>query len=298
MKKAIVEFLDYLRYERRSSVHTISNYGHDLCAFAEFVQELDSSLTCETIDADVIRGWVEAMSDKGNSAASVNRRLSSLRAFYKYAMARGLVKVDPSYVVKGLKKSKLLPQYVREAEMDRLLNLEIWDGSYESVLSRTIILVFYTTGIRLSELIGIKDEDIDYVNGQLKVFGKRSKERVVPFGEELHAALMDYRECRDLEFPGRKNGNFFLDIKCRPVTPAFVRERVKGALSLVTTIKKRSPHVLRHSFATSMLNHESDLGAVQKLLGHVSVETTEIYTHTTFEQLRRVYNEAHPREKQ
>ena len=298
MKKAIVEFLDYLRYERRSSVHTINSYGRDLYAFAEFVQNLDSGLIWETVDSDVIRDWVEMMSDKGNGPSSVNRRLSSLRAFYRYAMSRGVVTVDPSYVVKGLKKPKLLPQYVREAEMERLLSLEIWDDSYESVLSRTVVLVFYTTGIRLSELVGIKDEDVDCLNDQLKVFGKRSKERVVPFGEELRVALKAYKELRDREFPNREAGNFFLNTKGYPVTPYFVRERVKAALSLVTAIKKRSPHVLRHSFATSMLNHKSDLGAVQKLLGHVSVETTEIYTHTTFEQLKRVYSDAHPREKE
>lgn len=298
MEKAIVGFLDYLRYERRSSVHTIENYGRDLYAFAGFVQSMNPDFAWETVDADVIRAWVESMSDKGNSATSVNRRLSSLRAFCKYAMSRGLVSVDPSYVVKGLKKSKLLPQYVREAEMDRLLAFEISDDDYESVLSKAVILTFYTTGIRLSELIGIKDDDIDFLNCQLKVFGKRSKERIVPFGDELRDALTSYRECRDREFPDGGVGTFFLDTKGRPLTPAFVRERVKRVLSLVTTIKKRSPHVLRHSFATSMLNHGSDLGAVQKLLGHASVETTEIYTHTTFEQLRRAYNDAHPREKE
>ena len=294
MDQLIEEFLDYLRYERRRSERTVESYGEDLRAFKGYVSGLEGELSWATIDSDVIRGWMELMMDKGNTATSVNRRLSSLRTFYRFALARKRVEHDPAHTVKGPKKAKPLPQYLREEEMDRLLSAEFWSNIYKDVRARTIILVFYSTGIRLSELVGLNDSSVDYVSCQLKVLGKRNKERIIPFGPELRDALLEYQRQRD-ETLGFTPEALFVAKSGRRMTPRQVRAVVKENLARVTTLKKKSPHVLRHTFATAMLNNESSLESVQKLLGHESVATTEIYTHTTFEQLRRAYAKAHPR---
>lgn len=296
MEKDIAKFLDYLRFERYRSECTVDAYGRDLTFFASFVDEQDGLETWADVDSDVVRNWMESMMDEGNSVASVNRRLSSLRTFYKYALARNIVDKDPSRGIKGPKKSKPLPQYLREEEMDRLFEPEYWDDSYSSKLLKTVILVFYTTGLRLSELISLKDSDVDLANGQLKILGKRNKERVVPFGEELKVALDSYRSLRSECVEQSSADTFFVNAKGNSLSAAKIQREVKDKLAMVTSIRKRSPHVLRHTFATAMLNNSAGLESVQKILGHESLATTEIYTHTTFEQLRKAYDKAHPRE--
>ncbi len=294
MEKLISEFLDYLQYERNRSECTVKNYGADLRAFQSYVKELGEEVSWQTVDADLIRDWMESMMDKGNSATSINRRLSSLRSFYRFAMARGRVEKDPAYHVKGPKKAKTLPQYLREEEMDRLLDDEYWDEGFTETRGRTIILTFYSTGIRLSELTGMDVGSVDFRAGQIKVLGKRNKERIVPFGNELRETLQRYLKARqEVARPGTEA--LFVSDKGYRMEAWQVRNEVRRNLSKVSTMKKRSPHVLRHTFATAMLNNESDLKSIKELLGHESVSTTEIYTHTTFEQLRSVYERAHPR---
>jgi integrase/recombinase XerC len=196
--------------------------------------------------------------------------------------------------VSGPKKAKVLPQFLREGEMDRLLDDLEWSDNYKDVRARTILLLFYEAGLRRSELTGLNDADIDFASGQLKVTGKRNKQRIVPFGEELRNGLLHYMEIRDQQFGG-SCGALFLDDRGRRMTGAQVYTIVRRYLTAVTSLKKRSPHVLRHTFATAMLNNGAGLEGIKNLLGHESVSTTEIYTHTTFEQLKRVYKEAHPR---
>ena len=232
--------------------------------------------------------------DKGNNATSINRRLSALRSFYRFALARKLVDKDPVHGVTGPKKGRPLPQFLKENEMDRLLDAESWTESFEDVRDRTVIMTFYETGIRLSELIGLDDSVVDFSNRQLKVMGKRNKQRVIPFGEELLATLRDYMKCRDKE-ADRQSEALFVTAKGQRMTSSQVREAVRKNLSKVCTLKKRTPHVLRHTFATAMLNNKAGIESVKKLLGHESLSTTEIYTHTTFEQLKREYYSAHPR---
>lgn len=287
-------FLNYLRYERNYSELTVEGYGKDLEDFQAYFKSLDEGLEWGLVDADVVRGWMEHMMDKGNAATSVNRRLSAVRTFYKYAMRTGLAKSDPAHAVKGPKKNHPLPKFVREKEMDMALDSETGGEQYKNVRARTLLLMFYTTGMRLSELIALDDANIDMEAGELRVTGKRDKQRIIPFGQELRETLQQYMECRDAGV-ARQCEAFFVTAKGERMNRNQVRYEVEKSLKGWTTIPQRTPHVLRHSFATAMLNHGAGLESVKKLLGHESLTTTEVYTHATFEQLKRIYNSAHPR---
>ena len=289
------DFLNYLRYERNRSELTVRRYEQSLRDFESYFKNRDSQLSWESVDSDIIRDWMESMMDKGDMASTVNSSLSAVRSFFRFALTRKMVANDPAHLVKGPKKQKPLPQFVREEEMNRLLDTdEMWESGFAGLRARTIILLFYETGIRLAELVGLNEADVDFSARQLKVTGKRNKQRIVPFGEELENALREYLQQRNAQ-PIHDDLALFLSNKGKRMTRSQVGVIVKRYLSLTTTLKKRSPHVLRHSFATAMLNNGAGLESVRMLLGHESVVTTQIYTHTTFEQLKRVYENAHPR---
>ena len=288
------QFLAYLSYERNRSLATVSSYRKDLEAFQKFVQAQGSTLSWADVDAALVRDWMAEMMNEGQRATSINRRLSALRSFYRFALARNLVKSDPVQGVVGPKKDKPLPQFLKEKEMDELLQEDFWTDCYEDVRDRMIIMTFYETGIRLAELMNLCDGDVDFMSGQLKVTGKRNKQRLIPFGAELSQALQHYMGVRDAQVV-RHSAALFLANDGQQMTADTIRYRVKKHLPLVSTLKKRTPHVLRHTFATVMLNHKAGIESVKKLLGHESLSTTEIYTHTTFEQLKREYLNAHPR---
>ena len=296
----IEDFIDYLRFERNYSSKTTECYQADLEAFERFYEAIDTDLSWAEMPADIVRQWVVEMMDKGNSATSVRRRLSSLRSFYKFLLRRNLVTKDPVHNMPGPKVEKKLPAYVREKEMDRLFDGDFFSDDYQGFRDRMILLTFYSTGIRLSELVGLNDKDVDLDQMQLKVTGKRNKQRIIPYGDEFGDSLRQYIEERDAfaQQKGSGDASLFLDEHSgQRMTPAKVRGIVKKYLSMVTTQQRNSPHVLRHTFATAMLNHQADLQSVKELLGHESLSTTEIYTHTTFEQLKEMYNQAHPRAK-
>lgn len=292
----IQEFLDYLRYERNLSQLTVDSYGKDLEMFRCYCETLEESVSMESADSDVVRGWIEYMMDTGHKATSVNRRLSALHSFYRFALKRRLVAKDPSSGIVGPKKMKPVPKFVREKDMERLLDGEgMWNENlYTDVRARTIIDLFYNTGMRLAELIGLDDKDVDFVQRQVKVTGKRDKQRVIPLGEKMLGELRRYIAMRDETAPG-DGGALFVNDKGQRIRGSQVAKIVKDNLSRVTTIKQRSPHVLRHTFATAMLNNDAGIESVRKLLGHAGLGTTEVYTHTTFEQLRKAYDKAHPR---
>jgi len=290
----INEFLNYLQYELNRSKLTVESYAYDLQSFETYFKNLDNHLSWESVDSDVIRNWMESMMDKGNTASSIDRRLSAVRSFYRFALSRKLVNADPSRNIEGPKKEKPLPQFLKESEINRILDSPNWGKDYKDVRDRTILMTFYETGMRLSELVGLNSNAIDFGMRVIKVHGKRNKERMIPFGEELKETLMNYIAVRNNSVEPQSDA-FFLTEKGSRMRPAVVRERVKTYLSMVCTLKKRSPHVLRHTFATVMLNHNAGLESVKELLGHESLSTTEIYTHTTFEQLKKVYTNAHPR---
>ena len=295
-------FADYLRFERNLSEKTIDAYQADLEAFKQFYKNLNSELSWKTIDSDIVRDWEVNMMDNGNSASSVNRRLSALRSFYRFLLRRKMVTADPAHNLQGPKKEKSLPYYIRESEMNRLLDSEeYFSEDFEGQRDRMILLMFYSTGIRLSELTGLNLSHVDLDQMQIKVTGKRNKQRIIPYGDEMGDAIRGYLGLR-ASFLAEKGKAaeeaFFVDTgNGNRISPAKVQALVKRYLSLVTTQRKRSPHVLRHSFATSMLNHHADLQSVKELLGHESLSTTEIYTHTSFEELKEMYKQAHPRAK-
>ena len=290
----IDKFLDYLRYEKRRSERTIEAYKNDLEAFKAYLKDLNEQLSWSVIDSNIVRNWMESMMDKGNSATSINRRLSALRSFYRFAKSRSLIEKNPTQQIVGPKKSKPLPQFLKEKEMDRLLDSLEWGNDFLSVRDKTLVTLFYETGMRLSELVGLNDADIDFSLQQIKVTGKRNKQRIIPFGNGLKDLLQTYIALRNKDVE-RKNEALFLSKQGNRMECEQVRRRIKVHLSKVSTLKKRSPHVLRHTFATALLNNGADLESVKELLGHTSVKTTEIYTHTTFERLKRVYKTAHPR---
>ena len=290
----IDSFLEYLRLERNYSERTIVSYGTDLREFEVYFKKVDAEIGFAALDADVVRNWVINLMDEGRAATSVNRKLSSLRSFYRFLLKKKKVTVDPMMKVVGPKKKKPLPSFVREKDMDRLLDELLFDESFEGRRDRTILEMFYTTGMRLSELIGLDDVDVDFSAKQIKVTGKRNKQRLIPFGEELAEDLLIYIKVRNEAFPEGTDAFFVLENGKR-MYPMQVYRLVRRNLSKVVSLKKKSPHVLRHTFATAMLNDQAELRAVKELLGHESLATTEIYTHATFEELKKVYEQAHPR---
>ena len=290
----IDQFLNYLRFERNSSPQTVLTYEESLREFESYLAFKDNRLSLRDADADLIREWMESLMDRGNNASTINKKLSALRSFFRFALKRKIVDRDPAHCITGPKKMKPLPQFLREGEMDRLLDNEEWGDDFKDSRARTLILLLYETGIRRAEVVGLNDADVDLEVCQLKVTGKRNKQRIVPFGEELAEEIKRYMAVRDSQVTS-DCGAFFLNDKGGRISGDMVSKIVRDNLSKVTSLKKRSPHVLRHTFATAMLNNGAGLESIKNLLGHESVSTTEIYAHTTFEQLKRVYKEAHPR---
>lgn len=299
----VERFIAYLRAERHYSERTVGVYQPSLLDFKAFAMSLaqggNAGTPAEAFDwalvsSEDIREWVVGMMDRGIKSATVNKRLSALRSFFRFLMQEGKVSVNPTLKVRGPKKEKRLPSFVRERDMDHLLDGITFPDTFEGVRDHLILLIFYSTGMRLAELVGLTTHSFDFHTNTVRVLGKRNKERIIPFGAELRQALLDYLDMRarmpraaqsDALFPGKKS----LRISRREV------ERVvKYYLSMVTTIRQRSPHVLRHTFATAMLNNGADIEVVKQLLGHESIATTEIYTHTTLEELKKVYSQAHP----
>ena len=287
-------FLDYLQYERNYSEETIKSYREDLRQFEEFAREEIGDSAPSEVKAELVREWIVSLMDRGYTSTSINRKLSSLRSFYKFLLRKGEVAVNPLQKITGPKNKKPLPAFLRESDMDRLLDEVDFGEGFKGCRDHMIIEMFYATGVRLSELIGLDNIDVDFSSSLIKVTGKRNKQRLIPFGEELKIAMMEYVDVRNEAVPIRTNA-FFVRENGERLSRSIVENLVKRNLSKVVTLKKRSPHVLRHTFATTMLNHDAELGAIKELLGHESLATTEVYTHTTFEELKKVYNLAHPR---
>jgi len=287
------EFLQYLKAERNYSDLTVTGYNDSLSEFRTFVQNEGRKIDWTTVESGDIREWIVDLMDKGHTATTVNTRLSALRSFYKYLLMRDVIEVDPVHNIIGPKKNKPLPKFIRESDMNQILDVVTFPDTFEGKRDHLILLVFYSTGIRLAELVGMNVRDVDFGARTLKVLGKRNKERIIPFGEEMSDEMKRYLECRAETFP-QAGSEFFIHNGAR-ISREQVGKIVRERLGSVTSQKFRSPHVLRHSFATAMLNHGAGIETVKELLGHESLATTQIYTHTTFEELKKVYHKAHPR---
>lgn len=287
-------FLDYLRYERNYSVNTVEGYRVDILQFEEFCKKECQEISPEEVTAELVRDWIVDLMDEGYSASSVNRKLSSLRTYYKYLLRKKKVAVDPLQKVVAPKKGNQLPVFLKEKELDLLLDGDAFDDDFEGCRDRLILEMFYATGMRRAELMGLKDEDVDLSALMIKVTGKRNKQRLIPFGGRLRELIKEYVDKRAGLETDRVEA-FFIRKSGKSLYPTLVNQIVKRNLSKVVTVKKKSPHVLRHTFATAMLNHGAELASIKELLGHESLATTEIYTHTTFDELKKVYNQAHPR---
>lgn len=288
-------FIEYLKAERNYSASTLSSYSEALKLFQNFVESLNESCDWRTIDAAIIREWIVYLVDeKKYTSSTINfSHLSPMRTFYKYLRRMGYVNVNPMEKIVAPKLERKLPSFVREQEMDELLELMLQDATPKGIRNRLVVMMFYETGIRRAELHSLTDSSVDIASMQIKVTGKRNKQRIVPFGEELGNQIRKYLAVRN-----RRNGceSFFVNDSGGRLSYEAIGEIVKNSLSLVTTQQKRTPHVLRHTFATAMLNNDADLTSIQQLLGHESLKTTETYTHLSFEELKSAYRNAHPRE--
>ena len=294
----VEDFLRYMLAEREASPRTVKTYQDALSDYVAYLKTVDNDMNLEDADSDIIRSWVENMMDRGHKAIYTCKKLSAVKSLYRYALRQGIMKKDPAHSVSGPKKEKVLPTFLKEAEADKLFDQLEWDmDDIRDVRARTLLLLLYSTGIRRAEVVALRDRDVNLLTHEMKVTGKRRKQRIVPLGGEISAELQRYTKLRDEEIPATDATEaLFRNDKGKQMTGDNVYAIVHKYLSQVTTQKKRSPHVLRHSFATAMLNHEAKLGGVQKLLGHESLDTTQIYTHVTFEELKRSYSKAHPRE--
>jgi len=293
------DFLRYLEYEKRYSKNTIVAYNKDLVQFSKFLQETFREVVLENVESIHVREWIFFLHSEGISARSINRKLTTLKSFYKYMLNKGVVRSNPLLGIHSLKIEKRLPSVINEKSLallfDSLLNKE--EKDYFLLRDKAILLMFYYTGIRLSELINIKKQDIDFNNLTIKVLGKRNKERYIPITRNFAIFLQNFIKETENYFNFTKN-NFtylFLTDKGKKMYSKFVYRKVTNYLKLITTKEKKSPHVLRHSFATHMLNNGADINAIKEILGHANLAATQVYTHNSIEKLKQVYNKTHPR---
>lgn len=292
----IDKFLEYLQVEKRYSPLTIEAYRQDLIQFCDFLGQDAERLDPRGISKDDIRDWSSHLIDEKISARSVNRKITSIRSYLKYCLRVGLIDKDVSHDIIRQKENKKLPVFYKEKEMERALESEQYADDFESIRDNLIIELLYQTGMRRAELISLDDSSFQLSENTVRIFGKRRKERIVPFGEQLKQQIEEYIEVRDNNVE-REDNAFFVLPNGKRIYPMKVYQIVHNRMSEVSTLQKQSPHVLRHTFATTMLNEGADINTIKKLLGHANLAATQIYTHTTFEQIKDVYKHTHPRAK-
>ena len=288
------KYINYLRYEKNYSSHTEISYYTDLLQFKTFIEQEYSEVDLLSVDGDIVRAWVMSLAESEISAQSVNRKLSALKSFYRYMQRIGQISSTPLKKITGPRNKKSIPSFVNYSDMAQILDEKSVDDGFESYRNKVILELFYVTGIRRAELIGLKDQDVDLKVGSLKVTGKRNKQRIIPISKNTISLIEAYIDVRNEEIEN-VSGSFFVKKDGNPIYPMLIHRIVSNYLKWIPTLAKASPHVLRHSFATGMLNHGADINAVKELLGHSSLASTEIYTHTSFEELKKIYSKAHPR---
>ncbi len=288
----IHKFLDYLTYEKRYSPHTIKAYQKDLQQFKDYINEKEETKKLEKVKVAQVKNWMRELLTEGKTEKSVNRKISSLRTFYKYLQKQQIIEDTPITTIKSLKTPKQLPVFLRETETEKLFQRNLYPEGEKGDRDFLMLLMLYYTGIRADEIVNLKTKNI--TQSEIKVLGKRNKERIIPIIPEFYNLLQNYKTQQE----ERQNTNseyFFLTDKGNKIYQKFVFRKVKHYLSLVTSKSKKSPHVLRHTFATQMLDNGADLNAIKELLGHANLTATQVYTHNSMEKLKKIYKQAHPR---
>jgi integrase/recombinase XerC len=290
---ALISFLDYLKFEKRYSQHTLISYQNDLEQFFAYLESQFEGPEPGTITSVMVRSWLAELKEDTISSKSINRKISSLRSFFKYLMKTGLISQTPMATVHAPRVNKRLPVFVEEQQMETLLTHVEFPDTWKGRTELLVIRLFYATGMRLSELISLKETQVDAGASQVKVLGKGNKERIIPVSPELIKDMQAYISAKPVK--DASVAQVFITEKGKPLQPRYVYGFVKQYLSAVTTVQKKSPHILRHSFATHLMNNGADLNAVKELLGHSSLAATQVYTHNTIEQLKEVFRKAHPK---
>ena len=288
-------FLQYLRFEKRYSPHTITSYDNDLTQFFTYLSTTYQITDVKAISHLQIRSWLVELMQQQITPRSINRKISTLKSYFKFCVKNKLIEKDPMRKVLSPKTSKRLPVYVEQKNIRQVLDEFEYTNDYKGARNHMIIELFYATGMRLSELINIKLTDIDFYSGQMKVLGKGNKERLLPFNEQLKGEMKKYLAARETAFPSPKENFFFLTDTGNKMYARGVYRIVNELLQGFTTVDKKSPHVLRHTFATHLLNNGAEINAIKELLGHASLAATQVYTHNSIEKLKEVYKQAHPK---
>lgn len=290
----IDSFLKYLEFEKRVSRHTILAYKTDLQQFSAFILTTFAEPKPELAEYGMIRSWIINLVESKIEALSVNRKIACLRSFYKFLLRQEFISKDPMLKIKGLKTKKQLPSFIKEGDMMALLDDTDFDKGFSSIREKLVLELFYATGIRLSELISLKENQIDLRNQTLKVIGKRNKERVIPFSKSIVPIINEYVAIRNRDVELKEHGFLFVTDKGEPCYPMLIYRSIKTYLKRTST-EKQSPHVLRHTYATHLLNKGAEINAVKDLLGHSSLAATQVYTHNSMEKLKKVFDQAHPK---
>lgn len=293
-KKEVAEFTNFIQYEKRFSLHTVVAYSNDLEQFGTYIYDVAAIEQIEAINHQVIRGWLASMMELGTSAVSINRKISTLKSFFKFLQKKNIVAGNIMGKIQSPKKPKKLPAYVEEKPMQQILDSdELFADDFNGQRDLLMLMLLYYCGLRRAELMAIEEKDIDLFQQQIKVHGKRNKERIIPMLPELTEQINIYLKHKQLNNFDHKM--LLVTNQGEKLYATFVYRKITGILGLITTMSKRSPHVLRHTFATHLLNHGAELNAIKELLGHAGLAATQVYTHNSPERLKQVYKQAHPR---
>jgi len=291
----IQPFLNYLKFEKRFSQHTIISYQTDLVAFFDYMQLAYNGVELDQLSHIYIRSWLANLKDGGMTSKSINRKISTLRSFFKYQLKLGVMAQTPMTKINAPKNEKRLPRFVPKKHVDMLLNHVEFSDDWKGKTNRLIFLIFYNTGMRLSELINLRESSIDFHNHSIKVLGKGNKERIIPMSIQLAEEIRKYLLAKNERGIKSEAEVLLVGEKGKKLASRSVYSTVKHYLSLVSTVEKKSPHILRHSFATHLTNNGADLNAIKELLGHSSLAATQVYTHNSIEKLKNIYKQAHPK---
>ncbi len=293
--QTIQPYIEYLKFEKRYSAHTLTAYKADLYEFTEFVKTQFGETDLASIHHGVVRSWLARLKEQGLAAKSLNRKISTLKSFFKYLIKNGVIDISPMAKVISPRIGKRLPVFVKEEETQLLLNsLNSSTENWRSLNARMIITILYATGLRLSELINLKEKQVDFARLQIKVLGKGNKERIIPLSDKLINGIREYQQLKRIEFETYEDV-LLVSEKGKKLYPKYAYLIVNQYLGKSSTLDKKSPHVLRHSFATHLMNNGADLNAVKELLGHSSLAATQVYTHNTIEKLKDIHKKAHPK---